>query len=172
MLDDTHVHGAPPHGPVGNTDNQKAVVRFGQNGRTGRLLAQIDLTKVLVVGELAAAGTVIAVHLFDHLDSLRGGPRARIQMGPGGWVSMRGGATKIRTSRATASAVSRSARNPGATRQNRPSPGARGPKHIPRAIGHLPRGYRTGRQPGTDRADSGRRPWWAVLIGAKPVETR
>ncbi|MDT3445463.1 MULTISPECIES: hypothetical protein [unclassified Pseudofrankia] len=168
---DAAANSAPLHRPIGLMTEREESDRSGQNGRTGRLLAQIDLTKVLVIGELAAAGTVIAIHLFDHLDGLRGGPRARIQMGPGGWVSMRGGAVDIRTRRARTSMGSRPARRRRSACQDTSSQAARGLPHDRRTSDHQPCGYRGGRQLVTDRAGSGRRPWWAVLLGAKSVET-
>jgi hypothetical protein len=164
-------NGERSHRLVDPVAEHEQTARSGQNGRTGRLLAQIDLTKVLVIGELAAAGTVIAVHLFDRLDGLRGGPRARIQMGPGGWVSMRGGATKIHAHRATASTDLRPAHHRRSARQGTPSRPARGPEHNHRAGDHQPCGHRRGRRPAADRVGGGRRPWWALLLGAKPVET-
>jgi hypothetical protein len=55
-------------------------------------LDRVDVTRVLVTAEVVAGAVVIAYRLARR----PGAPRARVTMGPGGWVSMKGGAVSVR----------------------------------------------------------------------------
>src|SRR6185369_6493042 len=122
----------------------------------------LDLTRVLMLGELVAAGTVVALRALDRPDGFRAGPRAQIQMGPGGWVSMRGGDTKIRTHRPKKPReVSPIRDRPALSRRERRT------RADDRARGSYPRTLTTG-----SNLSAARRPWWAVLLGARPADTR
>lgn len=56
--------------------------------------APLDLTRVVVTAELVLGAVVIA----DRLVRRPASPRAQVVMGPGGWVSMKGGAMAVRPS--------------------------------------------------------------------------
>jgi len=164
--------------PVGQLATPEASHHAGRFRRIGSSVAEIDLTKVLIVGELAVAGAVIAIHALDHVDSLRDGPRARIQMGPGGWVSMRGGAAEIRTHRAATSTGRRQVRHRRSPPQETPRPTSwlrsrtDGSGSECGGRDHRPRRLRDARQTfPRPQAAGDRRPWWAVLLGARPIET-
>jgi hypothetical protein len=58
-----------------------------------------DVTKVLIVGEIAAAAAAAVVALARAAASRAPASRTQISMGPGGWVSMRGGDVRRRTFR-------------------------------------------------------------------------
>jgi len=172
--DQATVDGAASPLPVGQLTAGEAPHRAGWYRRIGSSVAEIDLTKVLIVGELAVAGAVIAVHAFDHVDGLHGCPRARIQMGPGGWVSMRGGAAEIRTHRAAASTGRLPVRHRRSACRETPRRTARFRSRGSGSRSHDQRlrRLRGARQPFPElQAAGGRRPWWAVLLGARPVET-
>jgi hypothetical protein len=59
------------------------------------VLDGVDLTRVLVTAEVVAGAVVIAYRLARRPSA----PRARVTMGPGGWVSMKGGAMSVRPAR-------------------------------------------------------------------------
>ena len=114
--------------------------RPAANGSTGAAAAidaepvtTVDLTKILLTGEVLLAATAVITRAIRR-PAEPSAPRADIHMGPGGWVSMRGGATVIRSPR----------------RSDRRSD--RRTDRVARAS-----------------ASSGRRPWWAVLLGARPA---
>jgi hypothetical protein len=61
--------------------------------RTSR--PSVDLTRVLIAAELVAGGVLVAGRLARR----PGAPKAYVQMGPGGWVSMKGGTMAVRPAR-------------------------------------------------------------------------
>jgi hypothetical protein len=65
---------------------------------TARWRPAVDLTRLLLAAELLAGGVMVA----HRLRRRAGSPAARISMGPGGWVSMRGGDAEISNGRARA----------------------------------------------------------------------
>lgn len=69
----------------------------------------LDVTRLLTTAEIVAGAVVIA----DRLSRRPTAARANVTMGPGGWVSMKGGAMAVRRSRR----AWRRQRLPGATRR-------------------------------------------------------
>lgn len=55
----------------------------------------IDVTRLLTAAEVVVGAVVVAHRLSRRPSS----PRARVTMGPGGWVSMKGGTVAVRESR-------------------------------------------------------------------------
>ncbi|MCK9925963.1 hypothetical protein MXD62_02095 [Frankia sp. Mgl5] len=53
--------------------------------------SRVDLTAVAVVGEIAAGAVAVAWQLARRQPA----PHANVQMGPGGWVSLRGGRVRL-----------------------------------------------------------------------------
>jgi hypothetical protein len=58
-------------------------------------LATVDITRLLTTAELVA-GAVLIARILARRPS---GPKAQVTMGPGGWVSMKGGSLAIRPAR-------------------------------------------------------------------------
>ncbi|MGY1744195.1 hypothetical protein [Blastococcus sp. SYSU D00695] len=83
----------------------------------------VDATRVLTTAELVVGAVLVARRLAARPP----GPKAAVSMGPGGWVSLRGGALAVRPSRRLW--------------RRRPPP-----------------------------APAPRRPWWARLLAAVPLE--
>jgi hypothetical protein len=52
----------------------------------------VDLTRVLMTAEIVLGAVVVA----NRLARRPGGPKAVVSMGPGGWVSMKGGTVAVR----------------------------------------------------------------------------
>jgi hypothetical protein len=75
----------------GQTINDRGQAGLAQAGRR----PHVDVTRVLMTAEVVA-GAVLAVHILAGRPSA---PKAQITMGPGGWVSMKGGAVGIRPAR-------------------------------------------------------------------------
>ena len=85
-----------------------------KNGRV-RWHAVVDLTKVITTAEVVVGGVLIA----RRLAARPSGAKALVTMGPGGWVSMKGGAMAVRPAnrawlrrRSGASTVSARGRRP------------------------------------------------------------
>jgi hypothetical protein len=55
----------------------------------------LDLTQVLVAGEMVV-GAVLVARILARRPSA---PRTRVTMGPGGWVSVKGGSVGVRPAR-------------------------------------------------------------------------
>lgn len=55
----------------------------------------VDLTRVVTTGELVLGAVLVARRLADRPS----GAKAAVVMGPGGWVSMKGGAMSVRPAR-------------------------------------------------------------------------
>ena len=95
----TAAAGLPEYGLVTTTE----LLGTRLDGRTTRAATRdparsrprVNLTVVLAVGELVAGAIVIA----DRLAGRPPAPKAVVRMGPGGWVSMRGGKAMIRPAR-------------------------------------------------------------------------
>ncbi|KJE22492.1 hypothetical protein FF36_03184 [Frankia torreyi] len=51
----------------------------------------LDLTRIVVVGEIVAAAVAVSRQFARRAP----GPRAIVRMGPGGWVSMKGGGVRL-----------------------------------------------------------------------------
>jgi hypothetical protein len=68
------------------------VIGEGPPGRQVRRQPVVDLTRLLVTAEVVV-GAVIVAHRLARRPSA---PRARVTMGPGGWVSMKGGTMSVR----------------------------------------------------------------------------
>ena len=62
-----------------------------RNGRV-RWRPAVDVTKVITTAEVVVGGVLIARHLAGRPS----GAKALVTMGPGGWVSMKGGAMSVR----------------------------------------------------------------------------
>jgi hypothetical protein len=62
---------------------------------TARWHPAVDVTRLLTTAELVA-GAVLVARVLARRPS---GPKAQVTMGPGGWVSMKGGALGIRPAR-------------------------------------------------------------------------
>jgi hypothetical protein len=67
----------------------------GAPGPDERPRPAVDLTKVLTTAELVAGAVLVA----DRLARRPGSAKAVVQMGPGGWVSMKGGRMAVRPAR-------------------------------------------------------------------------
>jgi hypothetical protein len=67
------------------------VIRDG----TARWHPAVDLTRLLTTAEIVA-GAVLVAHV---LAGRPGTPKAQVTMGPGGWVSMKGGSLAVRPAR-------------------------------------------------------------------------
>ena len=87
----------------------------------------VDVTRVVVTAQLVVGGVLVARQLARRPS----GAKAAVVMGPGGWVSMKGGAMAVR-------------------------PARRGWRRLPTG---RPGGQRTGRRPG-----------WARLLAAVPLQ--
>ncbi|MCK9901566.1 hypothetical protein MXD63_15970 [Frankia sp. Cpl3] len=74
-----------------------------------------DLTAVVVVGELAIGAVAVARQLARRQPA----PHADVRMGPGGWVSLRGGSVRLRGCRSQTGHGSRHLR--GGSRRSRRS---------------------------------------------------
>ncbi len=111
----THGTGEEPDGRgfdarmSGNRALGAFVVR---NGKV-RWRPALDVTKVVTTAEIVVGGVLIARQLAGHPS----GAKALVTMGPGGWVSMKGGAMSVRPAkrawiprRAAAGPVSRTRR--------------------------------------------------------------
>lgn len=66
----------------------------GPAGPQQRAVQPVDLTRVLVTAEVVLGAVIVADRLLQRPASAR----ARVVMGPGGWVSMKGGAMSVRPS--------------------------------------------------------------------------
>lgn len=62
-----------------------------RNGRV-RWRPALDVTRVITTAEVVVGGVLIA----RHLAARPSGAKALVTMGPGGWVSMKGGAMSVR----------------------------------------------------------------------------
>jgi hypothetical protein len=92
----SNVEGHPPAGPAtGDT-----VVALGRLPRPDRPTPgygwparrpPVDLTRIIVTGEVVAGAVAVAWRLARRPAA----PRARVTMGPGGWVSLRGGSLRV-----------------------------------------------------------------------------
>ncbi|GAB3598336.1 hypothetical protein GCM10027446_28260 [Angustibacter peucedani] len=60
---------------------------------------ELDLTRLLTTAEVVVGAVVGAVLVTDRVVRRPPGPRAVVTMGPGGWVSMKGGALGVRPGR-------------------------------------------------------------------------
>jgi hypothetical protein len=65
-----------------------------RNGRV-RWRPAVDVTKVITTAEVVVGGVLIARQLAGRPS----GAKAQVTMGPGGWVSMKGGAMSVRPAR-------------------------------------------------------------------------
>ena len=65
-----------------------------ENGRVHWRPA-VDVTRILVTAQLVTGAIVVA----HKLSRRAGPPKAYVRMGPGGWVSMKGGAVAVRPAR-------------------------------------------------------------------------
>ncbi len=57
---------------------------------------RVDWTRVLITGEVVVGGVLIAYRLAARPPA---SPIAKVSMGPGGWVSMKGGTVAVRPAR-------------------------------------------------------------------------
>ena len=73
----------------------RALGAFVVDHGTVRWRPALDLTKVITTAELAVGGVLVA----RQIASRPSGAKALVTMGPGGWVSMKGGATSVRPAR-------------------------------------------------------------------------
>ncbi|WP_199589360.1 hypothetical protein [Blastococcus sp. TF02A-26] len=85
----------------------------------------VDATRVITTAELVVGAVLVARRLADRPS----GARAAVSMGPGGWVSMKGGSMAVR-------------------------PARRGWRRLPVSV-----------------APPRRRPWWARLLAAVPLQS-
>jgi hypothetical protein len=82
------VHDGVPAAPVGRVGVPAGATRVTEPS----VLDRVDVTRVLVTAEVVAGAVVVAYRLARRPSA----PRARVTMGPGGWVSMKGGAVSVR----------------------------------------------------------------------------
>jgi hypothetical protein len=71
---------------------KRALGAFVLRGGKVRWRPAIDVTKVLTTAEIVVGGVLVA----RHLAARPSGAKALVTMGPGGWVSMKGGAMSVR----------------------------------------------------------------------------
>ncbi len=57
----------------------------------GPLCPAVDLTKIIVAGEVVVGAVVVAWRLASRPTA----PKAHVTMGPGGWVSLKGGSIRL-----------------------------------------------------------------------------
>jgi hypothetical protein len=65
------------------------------DGETPTPAPLIDLTRVVVTGEVVLGAVLVARLLARRPEA----PRTRVTMGPGGWVSVKGGSVGVRSAR-------------------------------------------------------------------------
>jgi hypothetical protein len=58
-------------------------------------VTRVDVTRVIVTAEIVAGAVVVAYRLARRPSA----PKAQVTMGPGGWVSMKGGTVSVRSAR-------------------------------------------------------------------------
>jgi hypothetical protein len=58
-------------------------------------VTRIDVTRVVVTAEVVAGAVAVAYRLARRPSA----PKAQVTMGPGGWVSMKGGTVSVRSAR-------------------------------------------------------------------------
>jgi hypothetical protein len=58
-------------------------------------VTRVDATRVIMTAEIVAGAVAVAYRLARRPSA----PKAQVTMGPGGWVSMKGGTVSVRSSR-------------------------------------------------------------------------